>query len=416
MIRKKKIYDPVHRFIFLDELESELIHTPPFQRLHYIHQLGMSYCVYPGARHRRFEHSLGVMELATHIYDEVTKDNRLKDEPLMPVFGSFEHRYWRRVLRLAALCHDIGHLPFSHMAEKKIFGAGGHEAWTRKMLESEMFDSIWRQFRVASLEEGIDRDVRCDVIKIALGEKRCEESFSHWEKVLTEMITGDFFGADRIDYLLRDSQCTGLAYGFFDYHQLIEMLKIIPIPDEGLVLGVEENGIESCEALLLARYYMHKRLYQYSSVKSYAYHVARFMMVCDLGENEDLNRYINTTDNEVISEIQDAAKDATHPGHFDAKCLCFNDYRFRAIPFMSLCEEELISLRGRWGSAIDWELCTCSMKKIPLSFLVLKKDGAIDIGDNVSEISIPSTERNWIYIAPQYEAELQNVLNHVNFL
>ena len=68
----KKIYDPVHRFIHIDEIESDLINTAPFQRLHYIHQLGVTYFVYPGGTHRRFEHSLGVMELATRIYDEIT--------------------------------------------------------------------------------------------------------------------------------------------------------------------------------------------------------------------------------------------------------------------------------------------------------------------------------------------------------
>ena len=69
---EKKIYDSVHRFIRLSSLEWQLINTRPFQRLHYIHQLGVTFLVYPGAVHRRFEHSLGAMELATRIYDEVT--------------------------------------------------------------------------------------------------------------------------------------------------------------------------------------------------------------------------------------------------------------------------------------------------------------------------------------------------------
>ena len=412
----KKIYDSVHRFIHVDELESDLINMRPFQRLHYIHQLGVTYFVYPGGTHRRFEHSLGVMELATRIYDEITEgDQPKKLLRLMPKFGSIEHRYWRRVLRLAALCHDIGHLPFSHTAESKIIGKGGHEAWTQKILESEMFDSVWKRFRAESLEDGIDRDVKRDVIKIALGEKKFKGEFSPWERVVTEVITGDFFGADRIDYLLRDSQCTGLAYGLFDYHQLIEMLKIIVTPDGDLALGVEENGIESCEALLLARHYMHKRLYQYSSVKSYSYHLARFMETIYYDLGEDLDHYIAMTDNEVLAELNIASRDETHPGHFDAKCLYLRNYRFRAIPLIFPPEEaELLALKEKLGDEIDWELCKSPEKKTGLPFPVLKQDGTIDIGDNLSEISVPPKERSWVYVAPQYEQEVRKTLNHVD--
>ena len=281
MGRIRKIYDSVHRFIHIDELESDLIKTLPFQRLHYIHQLGVTFFVYPGGTHRRFEHSLGVMELATRIYDEITVTDILFGEEV-PKVGSCKHRYWRRILRLAALCHDLGHLPFSHTAEYRLLGEGGHEKWTYKIIDSYYLDPIWTSLQIEAEKEGMKVNVKEDVLKISLGEKKYHllfpnSSYSPWEKVVTSIITGDFFGADRIDYLIRDSQYTGLAYGLFDYHQLIEMLKIIPSieKDQMLTLGVEENGIESCEGLLLARHYMHKRLYQYASVKAYSFHMAR---------------------------------------------------------------------------------------------------------------------------------------------
>lgn len=412
----KKIYDSVHRFIHVDEIESDLINTRPFQRLHYIHQLGVTYFVYPGGTHRRFEHSLGVMELATRIYDEITgRDFPKKLTELCPKFGSYEYRYWRRVLRLAALCHDMGHLPFSHTAEHRLLGAGGHEIWTQKIMESTMLSPVWERFARESLEEGIQRDVKRDVMKIALGEKKFKGEFTPWERVVTEIITGDFFGADRIDYLLRDSQCTGLAYGLFDYHQLIEMLKIIMTPEGDLALGVEENGMESCEALLLARHYMHKRLYQYSSVKSYSYHLARFMETIYYDLGEDLERYVSMTDNEVLSELNTASRDERHPGHFDAKCLYLRNYRFRAIPLVFPPEEEeLLALKEKLGDEIDWELSKNHEKRTGLPFPVLKQDGTIDRGDNLSEISVPPKERSWVYVAPQYEQEVRKMLNHVD--
>lgn len=411
----KKIYDSVHRFIHVDELESLLINTAPFQRLHYIHQLGVTYFVYPGGTHRRFEHSLGVMELATRIYDEITSGDlpkKLIDK--MPHFGTFEYRYWRRVLRLAALCHDLGHLPFSHVAEKRLLGKGGHELWTRKIMESPFLDPVWERFSQEAFQEGIKRDVRLDVMKIALGEKRFKEPFTPWERIVTEMITGDFFGADRIDYLLRDAKCTGLAYGLFDYHHLIEMLKIVMTPEGALALGIEENGVESCEALLLARHYMHKRLYQYSSVKSYAYHLARFMgtIYHDLGD--DLERYVAMTDNEVLAQLNSASRDKMHPGHFDAKCLYVRDYRFRAIPLSSpLLERDLLAVKQRIGipdHLISWELAQEKQPTLGMSFLVLKQDGSVDIGENLSEVSVPPQERSWVFIAPQFEGSFRKEL------
>ena len=421
MATVKKIYDSVHRFIHVDGLESDLINSRPFQRLHYIHQLGVTYFVYPGGTHRRFEHSLGVMELATRIYNEITSGNltqKLKD--IVPRFATHEYRYWRRVLRLAALCHDLGHLPFSHVAEKRLLGKGGHEIWTQKIIESEYLEPVWKRFAEESRNDGIHRDVRLDVLKISLGEKKFKGEFTPWERVVTEIITGDFFGADRIDYLLRDSQCTGLPYGLFDYHQLIEMLKILVTKDGTLALGVEENGIESCEALLLARHYMHKRLYQYSSVKAYAFHLARFMetMYYDLAEN--LERYISMTDNEVLTDLSLASRDQSHPGHFDAKCLYFRQHRYQAIALTSPPEEEeLLIIKKKIGvpdEEIYWEICHKGGSRLGMNFPVLKQDGSVESGYQLSQISVPQKERSWVYIAPQYVDELRKMLRYVDML
>jgi HD superfamily phosphohydrolase len=78
--RSHEIRDPIHVFIRLDSDEREVLDSPYVQRLRYIHQLSLSYLVYPGATHRRFEHSLGVMEVATRIFDVVTNPNNLSDE------------------------------------------------------------------------------------------------------------------------------------------------------------------------------------------------------------------------------------------------------------------------------------------------------------------------------------------------
>jgi HD superfamily phosphohydrolase len=399
-----KIYDSVHGFIHIDSLENGLIHTWPLQRLHYIHQMGITFLVYPGGTHRRFEHSLGVMELATRIYDEITKT----DLDAIPNPGSSKHTYYRRILRLAALCHDIGHLPFSHTAEQRMLGKGGHEKWTANIINSPYLTSIWD-----ALQKEDKGNVKEDVIKVALGGKGV--ALSPWERIVSSIITGDFFGADRIDYLIRDSQHTGLSYGLFDYHQLIEMLKIIPCSDTELILGIEENGLESCEALLLARHYMHKRLYQYATVKSYSFHMARFMETVFKDAIQDIESYLSLTDSEVLSALNKASRDPSHRGHFDAKCLLFRSSRFSAISLPAACKSsDLKQLQKKLSIGdheIGWEMSERKEKHIGLTFPVLKEDGALETGDKLSNIYIPVEERSWIFVAPKYEPQIKKYCN-----
>ncbi|HXV06054.1 MAG TPA: HD domain-containing protein [Solirubrobacterales bacterium] len=117
---KIEIRDPVHVFVELDDAEKELLDCRPFQRLRHINQLALSYLVYPGATHRRFEHSLGVMELATRIFDVVVDDRNIAHQSVRELvdMSPVERSYWKMVLRMAALCHDLGHLPFSHASEE----------------------------------------------------------------------------------------------------------------------------------------------------------------------------------------------------------------------------------------------------------------------------------------------------------
>ncbi|MHB9026898.1 MAG: hypothetical protein ACYC7E_22415 [Armatimonadota bacterium] len=111
-----EVRDPIHTFIRFSSAEREVLNSRPFQRLRHIHQLAMSYLVYPGATHRRFEHSLGVMELADRVFNIITAPDAIRPEvrEMIPELGTHvdPHRmsYWRQVLRIAALCHDLGHL------------------------------------------------------------------------------------------------------------------------------------------------------------------------------------------------------------------------------------------------------------------------------------------------------------------
>jgi uncharacterized protein len=391
----KKIYDSVHGFIRFNELESQLIDALPFQRLQSLHQLGIAYLVYPGATHTRFVHSLGVMELASRIFDKISSRQPIPDDV-----------YWKQIVRLGALCHDMGHLPFSHVAEKALLGEKGHEKWTIRIIESPLLRPIWENMQYPA-EQVVE-----DLIKISTG----EGNLTAWERALSHTITGDFFGADRMDYLIRDAQCTGVAYGLFDYHQLLEMLTLLPVQDRW-ELGIEEDGIESCEALLRARYFMHQRVYQYSSVKAYSFHLSRFMkQFYQDREIASMEQYLSLTDNEILSAIRLSAKNPEDPGHHDALALFTRKSRFKAFAIPEgMAEQDLQEIAQNIPEGMmAWEFSTKKKSNIGLSFPVLKRSGTVVDASRCSEIKLPSSPMSWVYISPEYEYLIYSFHDLVN--
>jgi len=194
-----EIRDPIHVFVRMDNDERKVLDSKPFQRLRNIHQLATTFLVYPGATHKRFEHSIGTMEIATRIFDVITQQNNIASEIRDVIGGIWNNRqelgYWKRVLRIAALCHDIGHLPFSHAAEKELLPEGwDHERLTREAILSKEMKRIW-----CSMSPPVRAE---DVAKLAIGRKISKYSsyiLSDWESIRSEIIKGDCFGADRID-------------------------------------------------------------------------------------------------------------------------------------------------------------------------------------------------------------------------
>jgi HD superfamily phosphohydrolase len=322
--RLHEIRDPIHGFIKLDSEERKLVNSRAFQRLRHIHQLALTYLVYPSATHRRFEHSLGVMDLAGRIYDVVTDPENIRHDSvrnLVPRRGEHEWTYWRRVVRAAALCHDTGHLPFSHAAEKDLLPDGvRHEDLSREIILSDLLAGTFRDLKISSE----------DVAKIAVGPKyfaRAKDNenyqFSTWESILYEIIGGDVFGADRMDYLLRDAYHAGVAYGKFDQLRLIETLRILPREDQESIepdMGVTIGGLQAAESLLWARYFMYTQLYFHPVRRIYDMHLTEFLTQALPGGKYsiDLNQHLANTDNEVLASIQKASMDPGAAAHATA--------------------------------------------------------------------------------------------------
>lgn len=319
--RLHEIRDPIHNFIQLDRRERAFVDSQPFQRLRHINQLALSPLVYPGATHKRFEHSLGVMHLAQRVFDIVTKPENIHPDIEHIIPDKDDLPYWRTVLSLGALAHDIGHIPFSHAAEKRLLPKGAdHETLTLDLLASNYLSSVW--------ESGHHIEYK-DVQKLAVGQKKLTDIlFTTLESILSEIITGDSFGVDRIDYLLRDSYHAGVTYGYFDHIKLIESLRILPKSSETdgslePTLGIELSGLHSSEAMLLARYFMYEQVYFHPVRRIYDKHLIDFMAQ-HYGENgysRDVEFHLSQTDNEVTVAIRHAFRDQAAPGHLAAQAI-----------------------------------------------------------------------------------------------
>ena len=345
-----KVFDPVHRFIHLNKQEVALIDTLPLQRLRYLHQVGVTFLVFPGARHTRFEHSLGVMHVATQIFDALTNENNLSPaclEVLPNLQDAKSIAYWRQVLRCAALCHDLGHTPFSHSLEFML-GEDGHEKMTQMMIHSPFMLDTWQQFN--SLP---GRDIAKDIAQLALGPTTWSRLHPHdkmplWEHLLSLIITSDCFGADRIDYLLRDAFFTGVAHGVIDYDQLKETITFILTPDNTVDIGFQKSGVNSIESLLLARYFMHSRVYQNKRAQVYDFHLKQFVKSDPTFKKdcENLNEYLFWQDHTILSAIDIALKNPKHPAHKLAKRLKIREERYQFFEIEVQNAEQLKEVKG----------------------------------------------------------------------
>ena len=387
-----EIRDPIHNFVRVTADEVAAINSRPFQRLRHVHQLALTSHIYPGATHRRFEHSLGVMELAGRVFDVITHErNRHPDIDLFPDGETLVA--WRKVIRLAALFHDLGHLPFSHAAEEQLLPDGKHHEWlTVEVLRSPEMRQVLK-----AMMPSPDADL---VSKIAIGPEKWGKwfgkatDFNEWDLLMTEIVTGDAFGVDRIDYLLRDSHHAGVAYGRFDHYRLIDTLRILPHPTlKRPMIGIEKGGMHAAEALQLARQFMFLQLYYHHVRIAYDIHLSEFMVQWLKTYPIDVEGHLRMTDNEVLAAMADAASDAAAPGSDPAQRILRRRH-FRKIYERNALDQGVapdavnrvaVALRKQFGDAAVREK-SISPKQQNIEFPILLDNG--DISTSRSESTI----------------------------
>ena len=218
-IKKKFIRDSVYGDIRLNEIEVEVMDNPQFQRLRRIKQLGLISLIYPGANHTRFEHSIGTMHIASKLADKLDLNQEDKE-----------------LVRISALLHDIGHGPFSHVSEGVL--SFPHEELTKYVIKNTAIRDI--------VEKKFDID---KIIEIINGEGK-----------FGPIVSGEL-DADRMDYLLRDSHYTGVAYGIIDYERIISNINL------NKHLSLDIKGVQAAEGALVSRYFMYPSVYQHHTTR-----------------------------------------------------------------------------------------------------------------------------------------------------
>ena len=240
--KKKIINDPVFGFINIEsELVFDLLEHPYLQRLRRIKQLGLSYLVYPGANHSRFEHAVG----ATHLMRQAISVLRLKGHEITHDEAD--------AVTIAILLHDIGHAPFSHVLENTLVNISHEEI--SLLLMHKLNDEFNGKLALA--------------IKIFTN--------NYHKKFLHQMVSSQL-DIDRLDYLRRDSFFTGVSEGIVGIDRIIKMLNVW---NDQLV--VDHKGIYSIEKFLIARRLMYWQVYLHKTVVA-----AEFLLVNVLQRAKEL--------------------------------------------------------------------------------------------------------------------------------
>lgn len=241
MLSSERIYrDSVHNIIRVNtntdegKLVVSLIDTPEFQRLRRIRQLGLAYFAYQSAEHSRFTHSLGAFHLAGRMIAKL----RLKYE--IPVGA-------QTAVRIAALLHDVGHGPFSHVVES-ILGFHHEEFTIQAVLSSKTQIGKLLADYSPELQQSVAEIIRGDFKPYALGH-----------------LVSSQLDVDRMDYLLRDSLMTGAKYGIYDLEWIIKSIEINEKDDH---LYISAPGKYAVEDYLQARYYMYRQVYFHRTLRS----------------------------------------------------------------------------------------------------------------------------------------------------
>ena len=302
-----EITDPIHDFIRLNRNERQIIDTSVFQRLRRIKQLSGAHLTYPGAQHTRFEHSLGVMHIASMAGIALqSKGITTKDDISN--------------LRLAALLHDIGHGPFSHLFEEVLQRKNkkSHEQIGKQIIRNTEIGDILSK-------NGFDKKL---IQNLAMGEGKLQ--------FMNEIVSGAL-SADMMDYLLRDGYFTGAEHAKIDHNRITYSLDVYKNK-----LALDHSALVNFETMMISRFQMFKAVYFHKTVRAGEVMLLEAMTLADdeLGLTSlTMNDYVKHTDESVMALLLSVPETTTELKN--AKKIA-NDYQDRKL-FKCVFESTLSS-------------------------------------------------------------------------
>ena len=413
------IRDEIHRDIFVPAHIARLIDTREFQRLRNVQQLATCHYVFPAATHNRFSHSLGAYHLARVLCEHLSE--------VQPGIITDEDA---ELVSIAALLHDIGRPPFSHLLETdKVFATfHSHEHWGKLMLESR------------ETEIGI-------AIREVLGEERTARLFALYSgesehdgepiaPFLKEIVSSQL-DVDRMDYMIRDQANSGAQIGGFDSARVIRALRV---GDNGH-LYAKQWGLPAIEAYLVTRYHLYNQVYFHKVNQLTQEYLVRVLsrarelaqdgklslsdslqnMLCN--EKLSVKEYVRLTDADINGVLMDWAdnEDAVLSG-YARRLVSRRDYH-KSIRIGELTAEmssvvipKLLPIVEEAGFS-DADIITASIRKkgyMPYSQGIVLEDGrdVVESSPLIQSLTL-SSEQALIFIPEEVRDKCERVAREV---
>ena len=286
----KYLTDPIHGHIFMSADLLAIIDTPHFQRLRDLKQLGSAYWVFPGASHNRFEHSIGVSHLAGVLTSHLA---RIQPELNISARDVF-------LVKVAALCHDLGHGPFSHIFDNEFVPAaqrhGGHvpaRPWKHEEMSVRMLEALLPTITMSAPLTSAE----LAFIRSCIDPSTFVPSPSHPRPFLYDIVSNarNSLDVDKFDYISRDCYALGLSRAF-SYERLIVNSRVI-----NNEICFNAKATMNIYEMFHQRYLLHKNVYQHRVGKSIEYMITDILLLADKRLRiskaiEDVNAYLKLTD------------------------------------------------------------------------------------------------------------------------
>ena len=333
----KQIHDNIHGYIKLSNIATTIIDTVEFQRLRYLHQLGTCFYVFPSAIHTRFEHSIGVYHLTGLMLENIKKNSNINDlnkymENIKELHNYYTNKleldlkldeylddYVCELVKIAGLCHDLGHGPFSHIFDdvfipniKKIHKYNNeldhHELVNNELVNNELDHHEYRSCKILrhiiQKNELLKQIITDDDLQFIENLINPSESAEH-KGFIYQIVSNNLnnMDVDKYDYLERDTKNLSLNFGF-DSSRLINNVNVIDN-----IICLPKQMYYDVASIFTTRYRLHKQIYTHKMVLATQYMIQEIMLLLDpiidiYKSLQNIDSFCNLTDDYIISMVK----------------------------------------------------------------------------------------------------------------